>query len=184
MGPVTCGPEGNEVANGLAVEGMCHSPLWGAVHRRNVRVQCSRLVSEEDIVSQTGTPLDEGVEVVSVGRVDFEEDSRDGGSGSDGTISDSTDSAGPRMGMPHRDHILYADLLQGYNDSDGEVSGPSIEVSDDERYMSRKRAQRVLGSWPSPVVPTSMPWRVHTEFRECVVHGLKLPGSSGSIVFW
>ena len=37
--------------------------------------------------------------------------------------------------MPHRDYILYADLLQGYNDSDWEVSGPSMEVSDDERYI-------------------------------------------------
>ena len=69
-----------------------------------------------------------------------------GGDESDGTASDSTDSAGRRMGMPHRDHILYADLLQGYNDSDGEVSCPSTKVSDDKRYMSGKRARRVLGS--------------------------------------
>ena len=78
-----------------------------------------------------------------MGRVGFEEDSRD--RGSDGTVSDSTDSGGPRMGMPHRDHILYADFLQEYSDNDGEVWGPSTKVSKNQRYMSRKRARRVLG---------------------------------------
>ena len=67
-----------------------------------------------------------------MGRADFEEHSCDGGSGSDGTVSDSTDSTGPQMGMPHQGHILFADLLQGYNNSDGEVSSPSTKVSDDE----------------------------------------------------
>ena len=48
--------------------------------------------------------------------------------------------------MPLRDHSLYVDILQGYDDSDGEVSGLSTEVSDEERYMTRKGAGRVLGS--------------------------------------
>ena len=31
--PSHVGLEGNEVANGLVVEGMCQIPLWGVVHR-------------------------------------------------------------------------------------------------------------------------------------------------------
>ena len=78
-------------------------------------------------------------------RADFEEDLRNGEGGSDYTVIDSKESSGPRMRMFHRDHILYVDLLQGYNHSDGEVSGPSTEFSDAERYMTRKRARRVPG---------------------------------------
>ena len=37
--PSHVGLEGTEVANGLAVEGVCQSPLWAVVHRGHACVQ-------------------------------------------------------------------------------------------------------------------------------------------------
>ena len=82
-------------------------------------------------MSQANSSSGVSVEVVSVGWADFEEDLQNGEGGSDCKVSDSTESSGPRMGMPHREHSLYADLLQRYDNNDGEVLGPSTEV---QRY--------------------------------------------------
>ena len=45
-----------------------------------------------------------------------------------------------------RDCRLHAELLSGYEDSEGTTFGPGTDVSDEEGYRSRKRARRLLGS--------------------------------------
>ena len=51
--------------------------------------------------------------------------------------------------MPHRDHNLYADFLQGYDDSDGEVSALSTEVSNEKRHDAEEGLAGVrVVIWP------------------------------------
>ena len=47
--PSHVGLEGNEIANDLAISGMCHSPLWGVVH--------GRLIPPPDVGAVTAIPV-------------------------------------------------------------------------------------------------------------------------------
>ena len=70
--PSHVGLEGNEVANGLAAEGMCQSPLWGVVHRGRARAWGLSESSGDSTVCSGSLSSGSGRQSSSIGREDFE----------------------------------------------------------------------------------------------------------------
>ena len=140
--PSHVGLDGNKIANGLAAEGMCQSPLWGVVHSGQVHARNCGESSGDSTVSRDSSLSDSDRQSSSVGREDFEVML------GDGVLSDIARS-GSIGASKLRDELqssgLYAGLLSGYEDSESTMSGSSTDVSDKEGYRSRKRAERLLG---------------------------------------
>ena len=133
--PSHVGLEGNEVANDLAIDGMCRSPLWGVVHGRPAPPPVVGAVTEPEVRSPLESSF-EGSDDESLCEfaVDLAERSSDGSwhnSGSKG-------SSGASDFAPARDHGLYVGLVGGY--SEDTEPAPSLEVSDWEGHLRRKCA--------------------------------------------
>ena len=142
--PSHVGLEGNEVANGLAVEGMYQSPFLGGVHGGQARAQGHNESSGDSTVLWVSLSSGSGRQLSSIGREDFgvslgDEESED--------IADSgsTRTSELREEMMRRNCSLHAKLLSGYEDGEGTTCGPNTNVCDEEGYRSRKRARRLLG---------------------------------------
>ena len=144
LNPSHIGLEGNEVASGLAVEGMCHSPLWSVVRGKTVRVPRVGVTGGRGAESQTEASSESGSDVVSVGLADFEEELPQTKGHSTDCVS--TYSLGLSEPMPPQDHSLYSDLMHGYLHAAEGVSEPSTEASNGEGYTARNLAWRMLGS--------------------------------------
>ena len=61
------------------------------MHRRQVRIWCPSVAGDGETVSQVNSSSRDSMEVISVGRAEFEEDMRDGEGRSDCTVSDFTE---------------------------------------------------------------------------------------------
>ena len=69
--PSHVGPEGNKIANGLAAEGMCQSPLWGVVHSGLVHVRNCSDSGRDSTISRGCSSSGNDGKSSSIGREDF-----------------------------------------------------------------------------------------------------------------
>ena len=130
------GLEGNEIANDLAISGMCHSPLWGVVHGRPTPPPDVGAVTVPEVQSPSVSSF-EGSD---------DESPREFAKDLLGRISDSSrHSSGSRgsskaSGLaPTQNHGLYVNLMAGYSEDTNRA--PSMEVSDWKGHVRRKCAR-------------------------------------------
>ena len=134
--PSHVGLEGNEIANDLAIFGMCHGPSWGVIHGRPTPPPDVGAVTEQEVqfllVSSFEGSDDESPREFAVDLPDKSSDSSEHSSGSRG----SSEASGF---TPTQDHSLYVNLMASY--SEDTDTAPGTELSDWEGHVRRKCAK-------------------------------------------
>ena len=128
--PSHVGLEGNEIANDLAICGVCHSPLLGVIHGRPTPPPVVGAVKEPQLRSPSVSSF-EGSDDESLRA--FALDLPNRSSDSLGHNSSSMGSSEASGFAPTRHYDPYANLMVGY--SDDTVAAPGTEVSDWEGHV-------------------------------------------------